>query len=115
MDAYFDTGTTISLVSTGFVNYDDLVPRNVCGLETGEGGVTLTEGAIQGEVHVGDRKAFQTFQAFHTDAFEGVLGTKFFAHNEWITYLSLQEPTHLLVLNDKHEWEAIPLKHTKCP
>ena len=30
-------------------------------------------------------------------------------------YLSLQEPTHLLVVNDKQEWEAILLKETKCP
>ena len=30
-------------------------------------------------------------------------------------YLSLQEPTHLLVVNKEHEWEAIPSKKTKCP
>ena len=37
------------------------------------------------------------------------------AQNEWIKYLSLQEPTRLLVVNEEQEWEAIPLKETKCP
>ena len=64
---------------------------------------------------MGDRKVLQKFQAFDTDAFEAVLGTDFFAQNEWIKYLSLQEPTHLLVVNEEQEWEAIPLKETKCP
>ena len=115
VDAYLDTGATISLVSSRFVNYEDLVPKNICGVKTGEGGVTLTEGEIEGEVQVGDRKVLQKFQAFDTDAFEAVLGTDFFAQNEWIKYLSLQEPTHLLVVNEEQEWEAIPLKETKCP
>ena len=35
----------------------------------GEGGVTLTEGEIEGEVQVGDQKVLQKFQAFDTDAF----------------------------------------------
>ena len=60
-----------------------------------------------------DRKVLQKFQAFDTDAFEVVLGTDFFAQNEWIKYLSLQEPTHLLVVNEEQEWEAVPLKETK--
>ena len=30
-------------------------------------------------------------------------------------YLSLEEPTHLLVVNEEQEWEAIPLKETECP
>ena len=64
---------------------------------------------------MGDRKVFQKFQAFDTDAFEAVLGTDFFVQNGWIKYLSLQEPTHLLVVNEEQEWEAIPLKETKCP
>ena len=64
---------------------------------------------------MGDRKVLQKVQAFDTDAFEDVLGTDFFAQNEWIKYLSLQEPTHLLVVNEEQEWEAIPLKETECP
>ena len=115
VDAYLDTGATISLVSSRFVHYEDLVPKNICGVKTGEGGVTLTEGEIEGGVQVGDRKVLQRFQAFDTDAFEAVLGTDLFAQNEWIKYLSLQEPTHLLVVNEEQEWEAIPLKETKCP
>ena len=115
LNAYLDTGATISLVSSRFVNYEDLVPKNICGVKTREGGVTLTEGEIEGEVQVGNRKVLHTFQAFDTDAFEAVLGTDFFAQNEWIKYLSLQEPTHLLVMNEEQEWEAIPLKETKCP
>ena len=115
MDAYLDTGTTISLVSSRFIRFDDLVPLNICGVKTGEGGVTLTEGEIEGEVQVGNRKILQKFQAFDTDTFEAVLGTDFFVQNEWIKYLSLQEPTHLLVVNEEQEWEAIPLKETKCP
>ena len=35
--------------------------------------------------------------------------------NEWIRYLSLQEPPHLLVVNEEQKCEAIPLKETKCP
>ena len=104
VDAYLDTGATISLVSSRFVKYDDLFPKNICGVKTGEGGVTLTKGEIEGEV--GDQKVLQKFQAFDTDAFEAVLGTDFFAQNEWIKYISLQEPTHLLVVNDGQEWEA---------
>ena len=115
VDAYLDTGATISLVSSRFVRFDDLVPINICGVKTGEGGVTLTEGEIEGEVQVGDRKVLQKFQAFDTDAFEAVLGTDFFAQNEWIKYLSLHECTHLLVVNEEQEWEAIPVKETKCP
>ena len=115
VDTYLDTGATISLVSSRFVRFDDLVPINICGVETGEGGVTLTEGEIEGEVQVGDRKVLQKFQAFDTDTFEDILGTDFFAQNEWIKYLSLQEPTHLLVVNEEQEREAIPLKETKCP
>ena len=115
VDAYLDTGATISLVSSRFVRFDDLVPINIRGVKTGEGGVTLTEGEIEGEVQVGDRKVLQNFQAFDTDAFEAVLGTDFFAQNEWIKYLLLQEPTHLFVVNEEQEWEAIPLKETKCP
>ena len=88
VDAYLDTGATISLVSSRFVNY--LVPKNICGVKTGEGGVTLTEGEIEGEVQVGDRKVLQKFQAFDTDAFEAVLGTDFFAQNEGKKYLSLK-------------------------
>ena len=113
VDAYLDTDATISLVSSGFVHYEDLVPKNICGVKTGEGGVTLTEGEIEGEVQVGDRKVLQKFQAFDTDAYEAVLETDFFAQNKWIKYLSLQEPTHLLVVNEEQEWEAIPLKGTK--
>ena len=64
---------------------------------------------------MGDRKVLQKFGAFDTDAFEAVLGTDFFAQNEWIKYLSLQEPAHVLVVNEEQEWEAIPLKETKCP
>ena len=64
---------------------------------------------------MGDPKVLPKFQAFDTDAFEAVLGTDFFAQNEWIKYLSLQEPTRLLVVNEEQEWEAIPLKETKCP
>ena len=105
VDAYLDTGATISLVSSRFVHYEDLVPKNICGVKTGEGGVTLTEGEIEGEVQRGDRKVLQKFQAFDTDAFEAVLGTDFFAQNEWIKYLSLQEPTHLLVVNEEQDWE----------
>ena len=115
VDAYPDTGATISLVSSRFVNSEDLVPITICGVKTGEGGVTLTEGEIEGEVQVGDGKVLQKFQAFDTNAFEAVLGTDFFAQNECIKYLSLQEPTHLLVVNEGQKWEAIPLKETKCP
>ena len=43
------------------------------------------------------------------------MGTDFFPQNEWIKHLSLQEPTHLSVVNEEQEWEAIPLKETKCP
>ena len=64
---------------------------------------------------MGDRKVLQNFQAFDIYAFEAVLGTDFFAQNKWIKYLSLQEPTHLLVVNEEQEWEATPLKETKCP
>ena len=64
---------------------------------------------------MGDRKVLQKFQAFHTDAFEAVLGTDFFEQNEWMKYLLLQEPTHLLVVNQEQECEAIPLRETKCP
>ena len=46
VDAYLDTGATISLVSSRFVHYEDLVPKNICGVKTGEEGVTLTEGEI---------------------------------------------------------------------
>ena len=51
------------------------------------------------------------FQVFDTDAFEAVLGTDFFAQNEWIRYLSLQEPTHLLF------WHvhALPCTALHCP
>ena len=115
VDAYLDTGATISLVFSRFVHFEDLVPINICAVKTGEGGVTLNEGEIEGEVDPGDRKVLQKFQAFDTDAFEAVLGTDFFAQNEWIKYLLLQEPTHLLVVNEEQEWEAIPLKETKCP
>ena len=101
VDAYVDTGATISLVSSRFVNYEDLVPKNICRVKTEEGGVTLTEGEIEGEVQVGDRKVPQKFQAFDTDAFEAVSGTDFFVQNEWIKYFSLQEPTHLLVVNEE--------------
>ena len=114
VDAYFDTGAKISLASSRFVRFDDLIPINICGVKTGEGGVTLTEGEIEGEVQVGDRKVLQKFQVFDTDAFEAVLGTDFFEQNEWIKYLSLQEPTHVLVVSEPQEWEAIPLKETKC-
>ena len=115
VDAYLDTGATISLVSSRFVHYEDLVPKSICGVKKGEGGVTLTEGEIEGEVQAGEQKVLQKCQALDTDAFEAVLGTDFFAKNEWIKYLSLQEPTHLLVVNEEQEWEAIPLKETKCP
>ena len=111
---YLDTGATISLVSSRFVRFDDLVPIIICGVKAGEGGVTLTEGEIEGEVQVGDRKVLQKFQAFDTDAFEAVSRTDFFAQNEWMKYLSLQEPSHLVVVNEDQEWEAIPLKETKC-
>ena len=114
VDAYLDTDATISLVSSRFVNYDDLVPNNICRVKTGEGGVTLTDSEIAGEVQVGDRKVLQKFQAFDIDVFEAVLRTDFFAENEWIKYLSLQETTHLLVVNEEKEWKAIPLKETKC-
>ena len=114
-DAYSDTGATMFPVSSRFARFDDLVPINICGVKTGEGGVTLTEGEIEGEVQVRDRKVLQTFEAFVTNAFEAVLGTEFFAQNEWIKYLSFQEPTHWLVVNEEQEWEAIPLKETKCP
>ena len=87
-----DTGATISLVSSRLVRFDDLVPINIYGVKTGEGGVTLTEGEIEGEVQVEDRKVLQKFQAFDPNAFEAVLGTDFFAQNEWIKYLSLQSP-----------------------
>ena len=79
VDAYLDTGATISLVSSRFVRYGDLVPMNTCGVKTGEGGVTLTEGQIEGVVQVGDRNVLQKFQAFDTDTFEPVLGMDFFA------------------------------------
>ena len=115
VDAHLDTGATISLVSSRFVHFEDLVPINICGVKTGEGGVTLTEGEIQREAQVEDRKVLQKIQAFDTIAFEAVLETDFFAQNEWMKYLSLQEPTHLLVVNEEQEWEAIPLKETKCP
>ena len=115
MDAYLDTGATIFLVSSGFVRFDHPVPINIGGVKTGEEGATLTEGEIEGEVQVGDRKVLQKFQAFDTDAFEAVLGTDFFAQNECIKYLSLKEPTYLLVVNKEQEWEAIPLKGTNCP
>ena len=114
VDTYLDTGATISLVSSRFVRFEDLVFINICGVRTGEGGVTLTEGEREEEVQVGDRKVLQRFQAFDTNAFEAVLGTDLFAQNEWIKYLSLQEPTHLLAVNEEQEWEAIPLKETKC-
>ena len=64
---------------------------------------------------MGNRKVLPKFPAFDSDAFEAVLGTDFFAQNEWIKYLSLQEPTHLLVVNEEQEWQTIPLKETKCP
>ena len=115
MNAYLDTGATISLVSSRFVRFNDLVAVNICGVKTGEGGVTLTEGDMEGKVRVGYRKVLQTFQAFDTDAFEAVFGTDYLAQNEWIKYLSLQEPTHLLVVNEQQEWMAIPLKETKYP
>ena len=54
-----------------------------------------------------NQKVLQRFQAFDTDAFEAVLGTDFFAQNEEIKYLSLQEPTHLLVMSEEQEWEAM--------
>ena len=107
--------TGVRTAFTRFVHFEDLVPIDICGVKTGEGGVTLTEGEIEGEVQVGDRKVLQKFQAFDTDAFEAVLGTDFFLQKEWPKYLSLQEPTHLLVVNGEQEWEAIPLKETKCP
>ena len=112
VDAYLDTGATISLVSSRYVRYNDLVPIRICGVKTGEGGVTLTEGELEGEVQVGDQKVLQKFQAFDTDAFKAVLGTDFFAQNECTKYLSLQEHTHLLVVNVEQEWEAICLKET---
>ena len=64
---------------------------------------------------MGDQKVLRDFQAFDTEAFEAVLRTDFIAQNEWIKYLSLQEPTHLLLVNEDQEWEAIPLKEIKCP
>ena len=115
VDAYLDTGATISLVFSRFVGFDGPVPINISGVKTGEGGVTLTEGEIEGEVQVGHQKVLQKFQAFDTDAFEAVLGTDFFAQSGWIKYLSLIEPTHLLVVNEEQEREATPLKETKCP
>ena len=62
---------------------------------------------------MGDRKVLQKFQAFDTDTFEAVLGTDFFAQNEWIEYLSLQEPTHLLVVNEEQEWDLMYLMKTQ--
>ena len=102
----------MSPVCSRFVRYNDLVPINICWLKTGEGGVTPTEDELEGQVQVGDRKVLQKFQAFDTDAFKAVLGTDFSAQNEWIKCLSLQEPTHLLVVDEEQEWEAIPLKET---
>ena len=61
MDAYLDTGATILLVSSRFVHYEGLVPKNICGVKKGEGKVTLTEGEIEGEVQVGDRKLVHKF------------------------------------------------------
>ena len=82
MDTYLDTGAEISLVSSRFVRFDDLVPINICGVKTGEGGVTVTDGEIEREVQAGEGRVLQTFQAYDTDAFEAVLGTDFFAQNE---------------------------------
>ena len=115
LDAYLDTGATISLISSRFVNQNDLVPTNICGAKTGDGGITLIEGEVQGEVQVGDKRILQNFQVFNTDAFEVVLGTDFFETNKWIRYLSLQTPTHLLVVNEEDKWEAIQLKEAKSP
>ena len=78
------------------------------------GGVGVGVSSVCGG-QVGDRKVLPKFEAFDTNAFEAVLGTDFFAQNECIKYLSLQEPTHLLVVNEGQEWEAIPLKETKGP
>ena len=57
---------------------------------------------------MGDRKVLQKFQAFDTYAFEAVLGTDFFAQNQWIKYLSLQEPTHLLVVKEEQNGKQYP-------
>ena len=40
---------------------------------------------------------------------------EFLAQNKRTKYLSPQEPTHSLVVKEQQEWEAIPLKETKCP
>ena len=48
VDAYVDTGATISLVSLKYVDSNELVPINLCGVKTGEGMVTVTEGEVQG-------------------------------------------------------------------
>ena len=75
--AHLDTGATATLVALKHVLHLDLNEDEVFGVKIGDGRVKLTEGHVEGEVHVGARKKKAQFSAFDTDAFDAVVGTDF--------------------------------------